>query len=342
MTDATFAAKSDDTAATPAVTKKNATTAASRRKGRVPLSLLPVGGLMFVLGAGAATLWGHHAATAPVAVVNGEAIGAQEFEHRLDLAAGANVMQQLIDEKLQAQYAAKQNVLPSEAAVEDKYKLQSQAAGFADSLKKARQTPDDAKLGIRNALIQQALVGKGVTVTDEDIRHFYEANTDPRNAQARYYRPETVSVAVILSDKPDDIKNALHDLASGAPFTQVAAHYSKDSSKANGGLLPPIRRGSTDAQKFPGLENALMALKPGQQLDTFKTANMLWIIRCVEHGAEARIPYEQVKDECRQGALLTKGAQANGQTLQTQMQAFRRDAKIDLLRSEYKDSMGVK
>lgn len=339
MTDATLAAKSNESTAVSAIARKSRSGAASGNKGRIPLSLLPVGGLMFVLGAGAATLWGHHAANAPVAVVNGEAISAQEFEHRLDLAAGANVMQQLIDEKLQTQYAAKQNVLPSEAAVEDKYKLQSQAAGFADSLKKARQTPDDARLGIRNALTQQALVGKGVTVTDDDVRRFYEVNTDPRNPQARYYRPETVSVAVILSDKPDDIKNALHDLASGTAFTQVAARYSKDQSKANGGLLPPIRRGSTDAQKFPGLENALMALKPGQQIDTFKTAGALWIIRCVEHGAEVKVAFEQVKDECRQGALLTKGAQANGQTLQTQMQAFRRDAKIDLLRPEYKDSV---
>ena len=49
-----------------------------------------------------------------------------------------------------------------------------------------------------------------------------------------------------------------------------------------------------------------------------------------------------MKEECREGALLTKGAQANGQTLQTQLQAFRRDAKIDILRPEYKDVISVK
>ena len=342
MTDTAVVGRSEEAAAAPAVPKKKTSASASRGKGVGPMFLLPVGGLLFVLGMGAAALWNRHAANAPVVVVNGEAVSAQEFAHRLDLAAGANVMQQLVDEKLQAQYAARQNVLPSEAAVEDKYRQQSAQPGFADTLKKARQTPDDAKMGIRNALIQQALVGQGVTVSEDDAHRFYDANIDPRNPQARYYRPETARVAVIVSDKPDDIKNALHDLASGTAFTDVAAHYSKDTSKANGGLLPPIRRGSTDAQKFPGLENALMNMKPGQQLDTFKTANMLWIIRCVEHGVEVKVGFEQVKEECRQGALLTKGAQANGQSLQTQMQAFRRAAKIDVLRPEYKDSLGVK
>jgi parvulin-like peptidyl-prolyl isomerase len=321
---------------------KKAPALAPAKTPRRLLTLIPACGLAFLLGAGGAALWGQRTANAPVATVNGETIYANAFNHRMEVAVGANVLQQMIEEKLQAKLAVKLDVMPSEANVEDKYRLQSALPGFAESLKKTRQTPDDVKAGIRSALTSQALVSKGVTVTDEEARSFYAANTNPRNPQARYYRPETVRVAVILSDKPDDIKNALHDLASGAAFTQVAAHYSKDQSKADGGLLPPIRRGSTDAKKFPGLEAALMGMRPGQQIDTFKTANALWIIRCVEHGAEEKVPYDKVKEECRQGALLTKGAQANGQSLQAQLQAFHRDAKIDIVRAEYKEALGAK
>ena len=208
MDTAVTAVKGEDTKLPSVLPTKSVPAPPSSRKKKNML-MLPVGGLMFLCGVGSGLLWGRHVQNAPIATVNGEAIPAKDFAHRLEVAAGANLLQQMIDERLQAQLAAKQGVAPSEAFVESKYVEQSAQPGFADNLKKSRQTPEDVKTGLRNALTSQALLGKGVNVTDEDARRFYAINTDPRNTQARYYRPEMASIAVIISDKPDDIKNAL-------------------------------------------------------------------------------------------------------------------------------------
>ena len=341
MDNAVASAAGEKEAKAPAAPPTKAVVAVPSRAKKRNFTMLPVGGAMFLLGLGSAMLWNRHVQNAPVAIVNGEAISSAEFAHRLEVGGGANVLQQMIDERLQAQLAAKQGVTPSETFIESKYAEKNAQPGFAEGVKKSRETPEDVKAGLRNTLTAQALLSKGVSVTDEDIRRFYAVNTDPRNTQASYYHPETARVAAIISDKPDDIRNALHDLASGVAFTQAAAKYSKDQSRANNGVLPDIRRGSLDAQKLPGLEAAVLALKPGQQIDTFKTPGALWIIRCMEHADEVKIPFEKVKEECREGALLTKGAQTNGQTLQAQLQAFHRDAKIDLPRPEYKDAINI-
>ena len=312
------------------------------RSGKVSLVTLLTCGVTFLLGAGAATLWEHRAENAPVVIINGEAITTPAFHHKLEIAAGTNVFTQMVDERLQAQMAARDKVAPTDAEVQAKFDEVTKQSGFLDQMKKTNQTAEDVKSNIRANLTQQALVTKGLTVSDDEVQKFYAFNTDPRNPQARYYRPETVRIAAIITDKPEDIKTALHDLASGVAFTQVAARYSKDQSRANGGVLPPIRKGQTDEKKLPGLEKTIFALKVGQQVDTFKSANMFWIIRCVARDDELKVPFEKVKEECRLGALLAKGTELNGKDLQAKYAEFRKEAKIDILRPEYKDALTPK
>lgn len=313
-----------------------------RRSSGGLLGTLVACGVTFVLGAGAATLWFRRAENAPVVIINGETITTPAFHHKLEIAAGTSVFTQMVDERLQAQLAARDKVSPTDAEVQAKFDEATKQNGFLDQMKKANQTPEDVKSNIRTNLTQQALVTKGVTVSEQEIQNFYAFNTDPRNVQARYYRPDTVRIAAIITDRPDDIKTALHELASGTAFTQVAAKYSKDQSRANGGLLPPIRKGQTSEKDLPGLEKTIFAMKVGQQVDTFKSANKFWIIRCVARDEELKIPFEKVKEECRLGALITKGTELNGKALQAKYAEFRKEAKIDILRVEYKDALTPK
>ena len=119
-------------------------------------------------------------------------------------------------------------------------------------------------------------------------------------------------------------------------FAQAAQKYSKDSSAANGGLLPAILRGRSNLSKIPGLEPQLFSMQVGQQLSAVKIANAYWIIRCVGRAPANTQPFDKVKDEARLGAMLEKGLPVNGQAMQAAFAQFQRDLKITPVWPQYK------
>jgi parvulin-like peptidyl-prolyl isomerase len=290
---------------------------------------------LLALGALAGGGFMHSRENASVLTVNGTTISRHDFDHRCELAAGPAVAQQMVKEELQLQFARRQEVFPSDADVEAKYAALEKQPDFKKSLVSSGKTVDDVRKGIRLDLIQAALISKGVSVTEADAQAFYKSNTDPKNPNARYYQPNAVQVAVVVSDKPEDVQSALHALATGASFASVAARYSKDASRNNNGVLPVIRRGQLDPKKFPGLEDKLFALQTGQQLDNVAVAGAHWIVRCVGRSQEASIPYEKVKAECLEGAKLVKGVQVNGKTLQADSDLFQTSAGIQFSDARY-------
>ncbi len=274
--------------------------------------------------------------------INGTSISAKEFRHRCELASGNAVAQQMVKEELQLQFAEKQGVLPGAAEVEAKYQEAAKNPDFLKTLAAQHKTPEDFRRGILLDLANAAILGKGVTVSPDEVFAFYNANSDQKNPNARYYRPEAVQVAAIITDKPADIQKAIHDLASGASFAAVAAKYSKDASRANSGLLPAIRRGQMDAGKFPGLEQALFGMQTGQQRDDIKIGNTYWLVRCVGRQTEAAVPFDKVKAECEQLARLEKGAKDNGASIQAESVAFQKAAEIKAFDTQYTDAVSLK
>jgi parvulin-like peptidyl-prolyl isomerase len=305
------------------------------------------GVILFVLGGAVGSVIAHRGDNPVLATVNGVPIDRQQYTHRCETtivnnaAVGPQVLRQMVNEELALQYAAKQGVTPSDTDVEAKYEEAGKSANFADNLKKSLQTPADVKHAVKTTLAQSAVITKGSSVSDEEVQKYYQANIDPKNSNARYYRPDAVQVAAIISDKEADIDNAIHDLATGAAFTEVARKYSKDKSIANGGVLPAIRRGQMNSQRFPGLENRLFSLKPNQQIDKIKVGNTYWLVRCIGRSQESTVPFEKVKEECRQGALLVKGDNTNGQAVQKDYQDFVKNADIKALQPQYHDAVNV-
>lgn len=284
----------------------------------------------------------HDRDAQPIALVNGTAITRQAFTHRLETASGNAVLQQMLAEETQMQFARQYSALPNDAQVQVRYDEVSRQPDFARNLALIHQTPDDVKHALQVSLVRQAALTRGVQVSNEDVANFYKANADKNNPSARYYHPETVTVAAILSDKEADIDHALHELATGRPFAQVAQTYSRDSSKANGGLLAPIQRGHFNAKQFPGLEAPLFSLKVGEQIDKSKVAGAWWILRCVARTPEQTVPFPQVAAECRTGAMLTKGLPANAARVQSDFAAFQKSADINIVSPDYKALLPAK
>lgn len=314
--------------------------AAQARRHAVWVSMRALG--LLLLGAGIGFGLSAYREHSAVASVNGAGISRADFLHRCEMAAGHGVLQQMIREELQLQFARQQGFSLSDESVEAIYKKQADQPGFAQKLQASLTTPEDIRKGIRIDRIQNGLLTRDITVTEADVQAFYRRKTDPRNPQARYYTPEAAQVAVIVSDREDAIKAALSELSAGTPFASVAAKYSKDSSKSQSGLLPAVRKGQMDKNRFPGLEDRIFAMKVNDQIEGVKVAGAWWIVRCVARSHEGVTPFDSVKDDCMEGAKLAKGIQMNGPKVQEAAQQFQKSAQIQAEDSKYTLSAQLK
>jgi hypothetical protein len=263
-----------------------------------------------------------------VATVNGTPITAQQFNHRLQVAAGTQVLGQIVTDDLRLQFAKQQNAYPTDDQVNEQLIKAESQPDFLKKLVASRQTSDDIKLTLTVHDAEAGPYEQGVTVSDDDAKAFYEANINPKNPHARYYRPAEVQVAAIVTTSLAKANAALYALAAGNSFASVAQYYTQLSGTQPGGLLPPFQKGRVNSAKFPGLEKIIFGLKVDQQTPITKLGNAYWIIRCVGTAPKITIPYNKVAGECHEGALLTKGIQINGPLVQQEQQAFQKSAVI--------------
>lgn len=269
--------------------------------------------------------------------INGDNITKDEFQHRLEMTSGQQILRQMMDERLTLQYAQKHGLSPTQADIEAKFKEAMQRPDFKDTLAERRQSPEDFKAGLRVALATTNVLSQGMQVTEEELRRFYNANITKNNPKARFYTPETVQVAIIVTRTENRGRQALAELQKDIPFEQVAQQFSEDTSKNAGGLLAPIPKGRTNLVKIPSLENTLFGLKIGQQIGPQKFAGAYWIIRCLEKTSERTLSFPQVKEECRTQVLLSKGAPKNTDKLKKDFETFRNQARIQAFWDRYSD-----
>ncbi len=269
-----------------------------------------------------------HLENTVVATVNGTSITVGEFHHRLESAAGTQVMQQMVTDDLRLQFADQEGASPSQDDINNKLIKATKTPDFNKKLIASHQTIDDIKHKLTVDASIASPIEQGVNVTEDDAKAFYALNTNPANPNARYYRPAEVQIAAIVTTTQARATEALNALAAGNSFATVAQTYNQLRGGQPGGLLPAFQKGRVDNTKFPGLEKLMFGLAVGQQTPITKIGNAFWIIRCVGKLPETTVPYDSVADECREGAKLTKGLQLNGQKVQQDEQSFQKSAAI--------------
>ncbi len=308
--------------------------------------LLVVIGLIIALGAGAAFggfyVRNHDKKNDVVATINGEEITIQGLQHRMDIAAGNNAVHTMAQEILFLQYAKKENALPPETDVESKFKELSSDPKYSAETFRTHQEAEDIKRTLRVNMAKNILLTRGITVSDAEVKQYYEANISHANPNAQFYRPETVLIGVIVSNNQDDIKKAMTALKDGQSFSTVAKLYSKDRSVANGGILPAIRRGQPGLEKSPELTRVIFSLQPKQMTNPVRIANAYWIVRCFDRQNEMTIPFEKAQSAARQGMILLKGQQVNGKKVQDGLDAYQASSQISVRWPQYSDAITAK
>jgi peptidyl-prolyl cis-trans isomerase SurA len=291
-------------------------------RARRALTLLPLAALLASVFAGCKQQETH--APDVWAVVNGTEIKRDEVEKyyrtRINpeaqqtapeevLSGKLNVVEELINHEILLERAKKLNLEASDGEVEDKFtelKTGYTEEEFQRKLKDGGMTVDDLKKDLRRQLSIQKLLNREVaakvTITDQDVADFYNANRNQFNVAEPQYR---ISQIVITPRKDQLIRNRKNDdatteaeagrkakmiedrLNSGADFAQLAMDYSEDpNTAATGGDLGYISESSLNApQTDPMLKHIVLGLKPGQVSQPIVLKDSIRILKLVAREA---------------------------------------------------------
>lgn len=294
-----------------------------------------------VLGAGALAGCGPK----PVAVVNGEALTEKEFAKLCETATGMQpgipvgpqVLARWIQSTIFAQEAKKLKVYPTDKELEARLASMENQAKFAGStmdqfLKERAMSRDVFRQEQLRTLIQENVVTHGVTVSDADVRSFFDQQ------KANLIQPESIEISQITLDSADEVKKTQDDLAS-SDFAVVAGTRSKDTFAQQGGRVPmpltkPVQPGLGVDQK---VVDAAFKLKEGQISDPIKVGTTWVIVRLEKKSARKEPKFEDFSEFFRAELRKQKAMQNGGaQKVQQQLMEATRSASVQINRPEYK------
>ena len=308
---------------------------------RLSLTAWPLAGLALLIGlsVGVLVMRHRHAAQTNIAAVNGVLITQDQLFLRLQEAQGPATMHKLVEEELQIQFAKKKGMAPTDTEVEQKFEQAAKNPGFLQQLAAANISTGDYKRSLKVKLSQANVLTHDVTVSEDEIRQYYNNQTDPHNANAQFYTPDAISLRAIAVPTQAAAAQVMQELASNMRFEMAATQYSLDSSKQNGGLLSPLQRGRSPLTQTPDLENAIFNLKVGQTYGPVQFNKAWWIFRCEEKAPGQAKPFDSVKEDCRLGALVLKGTQLKGPAVQAEFQQFQRSSSLQSFWPQYEQAV---
>src|SRR5207249_5266435 len=179
------------------------------------------------------------------------------------------VLNQLINDQILLEMASTAGLSATDAEVDVKFnefKNQYTEEKFKDLLKEQKMTIDDIRNELRKSITIDKLVNKEITskisVTDAEIKNFYEKNKESFNLPESYHISHIlvtpVADAELHNGKNDDAKSAdeartkasrlLREVQSGQDFSTIARDYSEDPSSAAAG-------GDLNFQPLQAIEN---------------------------------------------------------------------------------------
>lgn len=137
---------------------------------------------------------------------------------------------------------------------------------------------------------------KAVEVTEEDMKSFYEENSN------YFEKGATVSAKHILVKEEEKCQEILEEIIAGKVFEEAAQQYSTCPSGQKGGDLGEFGKG----QMVKEFEEAAFAAEIGQVVGPVKTQFGYHLIK-VEAKNEATVtPFEEVKEQIRRNLMQQK------------------------------------
>lgn len=170
-------------------------------------------------------------------------------------------------------------------------------ARFKEALRQEGLTMDDLRRNLEKQMlvsqVQRAEIMDKISISDEEARTYYEAHKD------EFTSPVEVTLREILLEVPtgdrgvnvaqDDAVRANAEelrkrLLADEPFARLAGEYSAAASKANGGLIGPIKL----EELAPSLRDLLDRMKVGDITAVLRTQRGYQILK-LEGRSESKV-----------------------------------------------------
>lgn len=146
---------------------------------------------------------------------------------------------------------------------------------------------NEAKKKILVAKLIEIEMRKKASVSDDEIKAYYEAHQD------EFVTPLRLRASHVLVNTEAEAKEIFQKLSAGADFAQLAAQYSKDPSREKGGDIGYFSKG----QLIPEFESVCFNLEVGKISEIVKTQFGYHIIKLTERRESRSRELSDVKDE---------------------------------------------
>lgn len=143
---------------------------------------------------------------------------------------------------------------------------------------------------------------RGVEVTEEEMKGFYEAN------KQHFEKGATVSAKHILVKEEAKCQEILEEVIGGKAFEEAAQQYSTCPSGQKGGDLGEFGKG----QMVKEFEEAAFAAEIGHVVGPVKTQFGYHLIKVEAKNEASAAAFEEVKEQIRRNLLQQKQNQAYG------------------------------
>lgn len=167
-----------------------------------------------------------------------------------------------------------------------------------ENLSETKEYKSQLEILKKDLLIQAGVksVLDAVTVTDEEIKTFYEGNPEMFRGEA------SVRAKHILVDNEEKAKEVKAAINGGISFEDAAKEHSSCPSSSQGGDLGFFTRG----RMVPEFEEAAFELAIGEVSEPVQTQFGYHLIKVEEKTAENAKSFEEVKDQLKANLLSQK------------------------------------
>lgn len=259
-----------------------------------------------------------------VAVVNGSAIGRDEFDREMKifqerygdriralkdselLAVKKKILEGIIERELLFQESRRTGIRVEDKAIKEQLaaikKRYPDEEAFRRALKTVNLTESQIRFQINKGLSIQRLISERfdkIEISEKETRAYYDNNREV------FREPEEVRASHILIKvdpgmdeekkavarrKVEDIRERL--MNKGEDFAEVAREVSEGPSRSKGGDLGYFKRG----QMVKPFEEAAFAMKPGEVSDIVETRFGYHIIKLTGRKPEKALGFDEVKE----------------------------------------------
>lgn len=167
---------------------------------------------------------------------------------------------------------------------EERYRSELQKQGFTEAEIRDLHREQKRKQILASRLIQSD-VRRGIAVTDDQVRSFYDTQKDSIPPELLATPAKVKLEHILIAPRPDaqrvaaartKIDAAKKRVAAGEDFATVAKQASEWPTAANGGSLGSFRYGDFESDVF---DEAVSKLEPGQVSDVIETRFGLQIVK---------------------------------------------------------------